>query len=214
MLEPKKKKKNEHYCRRWISLKTLKEIPDSKESHLFEAQISNYNHTDNSYFVMSSATKDPFRNGYYRSIALGILISPHSQSKIHFLEDASIKRRKVGVTCETCLINDCEERVAQPKNIERKQRFEKMEQSVEEIRTDISVIKTALIGNELSNDKGLVGGLVVVKAEIELLKAEVKQLTEDKIKNSIYIRLITWLSAIIGTGVIGFVLKYLFQIKE
>ena len=99
-------------------------------------------------------------------------------------------------------------------NVDEKQRFEKMEQSVEEIRTDISVIKTALIGNELSNDKGLVGGLVVVKAEIELLKAEVKQLTEDKIKNSIYIRLITWLSAIIGTGVIGFVLKYLFQIKE
>lgn len=99
-------------------------------------------------------------------------------------------------------------------NVDEKQRFEKMEQSVEEIKTDISVIKTALIGNELSNDKGLVGDIVVVKAEIELLKAEVKQLTEDKIKNSIYIRLITWLSAIIGTGVIGFVLKYLFQIKE
>ena len=99
-------------------------------------------------------------------------------------------------------------------NVGEKQRFEKMEQSVEEIRTDISVIKTALIGNELSNDKGLVGDIVVVKAEIELLKAEVKQLTEDKIKNSIYIRLITWLSAIIGTGVIGFVLKYIFQIKE
>lgn len=99
-------------------------------------------------------------------------------------------------------------------NVDEKERFIKMEQSVEEIKTDISVIKTALIGNELSNDKGLVGDIVVVKAEIELLKAEVKQLTEDKIKNSIYIRLITWLSAIIGTGVIGFVLKYLFQIKE
>ena len=99
-------------------------------------------------------------------------------------------------------------------NVDEKQRFEKMEQSVEEIKTDISVIKTALIGNELSNDKGLVGDIVVVKAEIELLKAEVKQLTEDKIKNSIYIRLITWLSAIIGTGVIGFALKYIFQIKD
>ena len=99
-------------------------------------------------------------------------------------------------------------------NVDEKQRFEKMEQSVEEIRTDISVIKTALIGNELSNDKGLVGDILVLKAEQELLKAEVKQLTEEKIKNSIYIRLITWLSAIIGTGVIGFVLKYIFQIRE
>lgn len=89
-----------------------------------------------------------------------------------------------------------------------------MEQSVEEIRTDISVIRTALVGNELSNDKGLVGDILVLKAEQELLKAEVKQLTEEKIKNSIYIRLITWLSTIIGAGVIGLVLKYIFQIKD
>ena len=95
-----------------------------------------------------------------------------------------------------------------------KQRFIKMEQSVEEIKTDISVIRTALVGNELSNDKGLVGDIVVVKAEIELLKAEVKQLTEEKIKNTIYIRLITWLSTIIGAGVLGFILKYVFQIKD
>ena len=95
-----------------------------------------------------------------------------------------------------------------------KQRFEKMEQSVEEIKTDISVIRTALVGNELSNDKGLVGDILVLKAEQELLKAEVKQLTEEKIKNSIYIRLITWLSTIIGAGVIGLVLKYIFQIKD
>ena len=98
-------------------------------------------------------------------------------------------------------------------NVDEKERFIKMEQSVEEIKTDISVIRTALVGNELSNDKGLVGDILVLKAEQELLKAEVKQLTEEKIKNSIYIRLITWLSAIIGTGVIGFVLKYIFQIK-
>ena len=95
-----------------------------------------------------------------------------------------------------------------------KQRFIKMEQSVEEIKTDISVIRTALVGNELSNDKGLVGDILVLKAEQELLKAEVKQLTEEKIKNSIYIRLITWLSTIIGAGVIGLVLKYIFQIKD
>ena len=99
-------------------------------------------------------------------------------------------------------------------NVDEKERFIKMEQSVEEIKTDISVIRTALVGNELSNDKGLVGDILVLKAEQELLKAEVKQLTEEKIKNSIYIRLITWLSAIIGTGVIGFVLKYIFQIKD
>ena len=34
LLEPHANENNEHYCRRWISLKTLKEIPNSKESHL------------------------------------------------------------------------------------------------------------------------------------------------------------------------------------
>ena len=133
LLEPHGNENNEHYCRRWISLKTLKKIPDSKESHLFESQISSYNHTDNEYFVISSATKDPFRNGYYRSIALGIIISPHSQNKLQFLNDSGIKKQRVGVTCETCSITDCIERVAPPKKLERKQRFEATDKVVQSL---------------------------------------------------------------------------------
>jgi predicted transcriptional regulator/DNA-binding XRE family transcriptional regulator len=133
LLEPHANENNEHYCRRWISLKTLQEIPNLDTNHLFDTQISNYNHTDNEYFVMSSATKDPFRNGHYRSIALGIMISSHSQNKLQFLDDVTIKRKKVGVTCETCLIADCQERVAPPKAIERKQRFELIDSVVQEL---------------------------------------------------------------------------------
>jgi XRE family transcriptional regulator, fatty acid utilization regulator len=128
--EPHANENNEHYCRRWVSIKTLKEITVSNQNHLFEAQISSYDHTENEYFVLSSATKDPFRYGYYRSIALGILISPHSQSKITFLNDTNIKKRKVGVTCESCAILDCQERIAQPKKIQRKARFAKTEEVV------------------------------------------------------------------------------------
>jgi hypothetical protein len=133
LLEPHANENNEHYCRRWISLKTLQEIPNLDTNHLFDTQISNYNHTDNEYFVMSSATKDPFRNGHYRSIALGIMISSHSQNKLQFLDDVTIKRKKVGVTCETCLIADCQERAAPPKAIERKQRFELIDSVVQEL---------------------------------------------------------------------------------
>ena len=82
---------------------------------------------------MSSATKDPFRNGYYRSIALGIMINQHSLGKIAFLHDENIKRRKVGVTCESCSISDCLERVAPPKNLERKARFLQTDMVVKEI---------------------------------------------------------------------------------
>ncbi len=133
LLEPHANENNEHYCRRWISLRTLQEIPTAIENHLFGAQISSYNHTDNEYLVLSSATKDPFRSGYYRSIALGIMISSHSQSKMTFLNDPSILRKKVGVTCETCQIEDCLERVAPPKKIERQLRFEKTAQTVQSL---------------------------------------------------------------------------------
>jgi len=61
------------------------------------------------------------------------MISTHSLSKIQFLEDESIKRKKVGVTCETCSISDCFERVAPPKKIERKQRFEKIDKVVQSL---------------------------------------------------------------------------------
>ena len=93
---------------------------------------------------------------------------------------------------------------------EEKERFIKVEKSVEDIKTDVSVIKSALLGNELSGDRGLVGQITVLKAELELLKQEVTELTEEKIKNSILIKIITWLSVVIGTGVIGFVLREVF----
>ena len=133
LLEPHANERNEHYCRRWISLKTIQNLTETTENHVLDSQISSYNHTDNEYFVISSATKDPFRKGYYRSIALGIMINQHSLSRIAFLQDEKIKRRKVGVTCESCSISDCLERVAPPKNLERKARFLQTDMVVKEI---------------------------------------------------------------------------------
>ncbi|MEO8235917.1 MAG: helix-turn-helix domain-containing protein [Flavobacterium sp.] len=131
--EPHANENNEHYCKRWVSIKILKEITTSDKNHLFESQISSYDHSQNEYLVLASATKDPFRDGYYRSIALGILISPHAQSKVSFLNDAKIKKRKVGVTCESCAISDCQERVAPPKKLERITRFAKTEDVVKSL---------------------------------------------------------------------------------
>lgn len=131
--EPHANTNDEHYCRRWVSVKIVKEFPDSAKEHLAEAQISSYNHTENQYLVLASATRDPFRKGYYRSIALGLLISSHSQSKIAFLSDTNIPTKKVGVTCETCAIKDCMERASQPTRLERKERFVQTETIVQSL---------------------------------------------------------------------------------
>ena len=133
LLEPHANEQNEHYCRRWVSIKTLNQLPTAEEDKLFAYQISSYSHTDNKYFVMSSATKDPFRNGYYRSVALGVMISSHSLSRIQFLHDESIPVKQVGVTCESCSILDCEVRVSPPRNLEKKQRFAQTDEVVKGI---------------------------------------------------------------------------------
>lgn len=82
---------NEHYCRRWVSLKVLERIAKTKEEHVFDIQISKYPTDDDlSYLVLSSATKDPFKENQYRSISIGLLINKQLKKKVNFLEDKKI----------------------------------------------------------------------------------------------------------------------------
>lgn len=131
--EPHGNENNQHYCRRWIATKQLAQIPSSEKKHLINAQISDYADTPHQYLVLSSATHDPIRGGYFRSIALGILLSPNTTQKIQFIKDPEIPVKQVGVTCETCSISDCQERVAPPSLLDRQQRFSKTDEVVREL---------------------------------------------------------------------------------
>jgi len=92
--------------------------------------------------------------------------------------------------------------------IEEKAKFEKMESSVDAIQRDVSTIKSALLGNDLSGDKGLVGQITALKAEHEILKAELKSISEDRVKNTVYVKIITWLLAVVGVGIVGLIFNY------
>lgn len=91
---------------------------------------------------------------------------------------------------------------------EEKVKFERMESSVEQIQSDVSTIKAALLGNAMSGDKGLVGQIETLKAEHGIMKAEIKALSEDKVKNTVYVKIITWLLAVIGVGVVSLIFNY------
>ena len=123
---------NEHYCRRWVSLKMLKDIGKSKKEHEFNIQISNYQ-DGMKYLVLSSATKDPFKENHYRSISVGMLINKQLQRKINFLADPKIERQDVGVTCERCDINDCKVRQAPAIVLEKTAKNKKIELIVKEL---------------------------------------------------------------------------------
>lgn len=128
---PRANETNEHYCRRWASLNVLSDISKSKKSHEFDIQISNYVSDDARYLVLSSATKDPFKDNQYRSISIGLLINKQLERKVKFLEDPSIKTQEVGVTCEQCAIQNCNERKADPIVLYQEDKNNKIEKIVE-----------------------------------------------------------------------------------
>ncbi|MEL0644517.1 helix-turn-helix domain-containing protein [Olleya sp. Ti.3.14] len=129
---------NEHYCRRWVSIKMLKDISNSKSEHVFDMQISNYENDGMKYLVLSSATKDPFRDNQYRSISVGLLINKQLQRKLNFLNDPKIKSKNVGVTCERCAIMDCEVREVAPVFLNKKAKNEKLESIVQALNAKFS----------------------------------------------------------------------------
>ncbi|AUC75796.1 helix-turn-helix domain-containing protein [Olleya sp. Bg11-27] len=129
---------NEHYCRRWVSLQKLKDISKGKSEHEFDIQISNYPDDGFKYLVLSSATKDPFRDNHYRSITVGLLINKQLQRKLNFLNDPKIITHNVGVTCERCAIKDCKVRVVPAVFLEKKAKNVKMESIVSELNSKFS----------------------------------------------------------------------------
>lgn len=131
--QPRSNEVNEHYCRRWMAIKTLQRTANEDLTYAFDIQISDYVDTDQRYLVFTSATKDPFKTGFYRSIGIGFLISSSLEKKIEFVNDTNIAKVKVGVTCETCSLLDCDVRKAPPKRLHQKEKYKRTSLLVEEI---------------------------------------------------------------------------------
>ena len=93
---------------------------------------------------------------------------------------------------------------------EEKEKFTKMEQSVEEIKQDISVIKSALVGNELTKDSGLIGNVAKLQAEIDFLKSDLKVLQDERTRNSVYIKQLSFVTGVLVTAFIVGLIKIVF----
>ncbi|MFT3920849.1 helix-turn-helix domain-containing protein [Cloacibacterium sp.] len=126
---------NEHYCRKWIAIKNLKELKENET--LTSAQISHYKDSGLSYLVLSTSHKNPFSDGTNRSYCIGILLNSNSLKKIKFAKNSSVKSEYVGVTCETCNIYDCDARKTPPTRLEKENFNESMKKSIAKIRKEM-----------------------------------------------------------------------------
>ena len=131
---PHANRNNEHYCRRWASIKTIKALETSKKDRsTFGVQISSYVNQKNEYLVLSSAAQDPFKKNISRSVTIGVLLSPQLKKKINFLKENTFPKQIVGVTCETCSVQNCSDRVASPSRLIKKEKYEEIAKTVDEI---------------------------------------------------------------------------------
>jgi predicted transcriptional regulator len=60
------------------------------------------------------------------------------KKKFKFIENDSIKRQVVGVTCETCAVKNCLERASPPIHLEQKMRNENTDLIVQQYMTKFS----------------------------------------------------------------------------
>jgi hypothetical protein len=128
---------DEHYCNRWVSITSIKELHFSKKKNkkavIADAQISKYWQSDKQYLCISLA-KPSFSNPENGvSVTLGLLITPHLKSIFHFLSDPKLKFREVHTTCERCGISNCEARVSPPLIIEQQEEANEVINTLEQL---------------------------------------------------------------------------------
>ncbi|TDM00075.1 MAG: DNA-binding protein [Flavobacteriaceae bacterium] len=124
----------EHYCRRWLSITLFNRFKElDNQPYLTDCQISQYPLGDK-YLIFTTVTKDHSSENMLRSVSIGLLIGEKSKKLIHFLEDPNITQRQVGVTCESCSVENCGERVSPPLKLQKEQREKTKEASIEKLK--------------------------------------------------------------------------------
>ena len=123
----------EHYCRRWLSVKVLNELigqqtstPSSKSttSGILHSKFFNSN---DEFLNISIAKQSQFISDEYYSVTIGFQFDDELKQNIAFWNDVTIPFETVNDTCEMCKISDCKERIAPPTAIEKLEHAGKIE---------------------------------------------------------------------------------------
>ena len=93
---------------------------------------------------------------------------------------------------------------------DEKEKFTKMEQSVEEIKNDISEIKSALIGNTLSGDRGLIGQVNLLKNELEYVRKDLNVVQKENVRITLIMKQLGFVTGVLVTGFLGAIIKLIF----
>lgn len=111
--------REESFCRRWASMRSLEAYTDKKESSgpYIYAQRSQIHGTDGNFFNIAVAERDSLRRERIVCQTIGLPTDSKYIQKFGFLGDGQVFSDTVSETCERCPIDDCRERLTAPLTI-------------------------------------------------------------------------------------------------
>jgi hypothetical protein len=123
---------HEHYCRRWVSIRLLREArlvaTTAMPASVLGAQRSRYPNNDEYLCLTLARAAGPAEPAV--SVTVGLLCDDNLRQKIQFYDDSIIPQRIVNETCERCQIPNCEVRAAEPVELERRARQRETEAAI------------------------------------------------------------------------------------
>lgn len=133
---------DEHYCRRWVSVRLLQDLRRIRESGettrlLVDAQRSHYIDSNQEYLCITIASPNAPTPDSDVSVTLGFYMDEHLKRRIHFWKDPAIPIRMVNETCERCSLADCAERAGLPTVATRQKRIADMQAQLRTLIGDV-----------------------------------------------------------------------------
>ncbi|MFN2103613.1 MAG: helix-turn-helix domain-containing protein [Candidatus Promineifilaceae bacterium] len=111
----------EHYCRRWLSVRLLREATavgplDNVEEMPVGVQRSEFLDSGDQFLCLGFARQLVLSPDVYSSVIVGFRVDDDLQNTIQFLDDPAIPRVLIGETCERCPLtpDQCQLRAAEP----------------------------------------------------------------------------------------------------
>ncbi|MFK8056242.1 MAG: helix-turn-helix domain-containing protein [Saprospiraceae bacterium] len=119
----------EHYCRRWVGVRTLF---GGRHTAQVGLQVSRFHGSDEEYLVL--AISDRQHNGKRQSTFLGMPLTPELEGTIPALVKAALQHQVVSNTCERCPIENCNERAAPPNAANLKQQRKQVGETIDDLQ--------------------------------------------------------------------------------
>ncbi|MCA9898577.1 MAG: ImmA/IrrE family metallo-endopeptidase [Ardenticatenaceae bacterium] len=126
----------EHYCRRWLSVRLLRDmedadsVPTALERPHVGVQMSEFVETQDRFLCLGFSREMSLTPGVTSSVIVGFRVEPDLKNTIRFTQDPAIPQVIINETCERCPLTaeQCRERAVEPTILreQQKQRERKM----------------------------------------------------------------------------------------